>query len=179
MIDREIRLSSAGLRKREQILALALRASAGRRQRRLVLRWGLGCAAILGALSLLLRIEGRIENRTLSVPIHVHATDPIRLAPVLVPPPTSTPAPAPARAPSPNPPQRNREIVITRLQTDSRMTSRLAVHPAAESIQRIGDEQLLEELALAQQPAGLARLGGKTMLLFRNSPHSVHLRDSH
>ena len=58
-------------------------------------------------------------------------------------------------------------ILITRIETDPHIVERLSISPRESHVIVIGDSELLRELAEAHQPAGLAYVNGKAMLLFR------------
>ncbi len=139
-------LSSTGLRRREEILTLALRASRRRRNRRMAVRYTLGCG-IVGAVALSVLFHAT-HRAPPSQSVHVQPADPH-------PPAVTTRNTIPG--PTPTPHRAKREIVITHIAPTG-------------SVERINDDQLLEQLALAHSPAGLARVKGKTILLYRHSP---------
>jgi hypothetical protein len=146
----------AGLRKREQILAAALRESRRRRQRRIVVRGTLASAALIGIA--VLWTHRPVEVRNIARPI----------VPI---PPGNLAATAPVPTPS-DPPRvlryRPPEIVIRYVPTDPQLATRMAAPRVTGAIARITDDQLLDQLAEAHQPAGLARLKGKAVILYRN-----------
>jgi hypothetical protein len=164
MNDPSTPLSSAGLHRRDQILAVALRAAHRRRQRRLALRCTLSVAAAVAMAVTLLRFLPAPP-----VPMQARFMQIHPLSPVVTPAPASRPPVLTLRS-TPHP------VVIERVLTDSRITAELAVHPATGSVQRLGDDQLLEELSLAHRPAGLAHLRGKTLVLFRRASHEEQTR---
>jgi hypothetical protein len=56
-------------------------------------------------------------------------------------------------------------IVIGRIATDPTITDRLSVLPRASQWQEVGDDELLQSLAAAGQPAGLIQMHGQTVLV--------------
>ena len=54
--------------------------------------------------------------------------------------------------------------------TDPTITDRLALPPQPSKVAIIHDDELLAGLAQAHEPAGLAYVNGKAMLLFRREP---------
>lgn len=56
-------------------------------------------------------------------------------------------------------------IVIDRIDTDPTIADRLSVRPRAANWQQIGDDELLQSLAKAGQPAGLIHVDGNTILV--------------
>jgi hypothetical protein len=75
----------------------------------------------------------------------------------------NSPVPPPiAGVQSSNPPS---TIVIERIETDPTISERLSVLPRAAQWQQIGDDELLQSLAKAGQPAGLIQVDGNTILV--------------
>ena len=166
MTDSHTPLSRAGLHKREQILATALRQARRRRHRRFTVRCTLACAA-MAAIAVMWAhrpIEQPVEHPALV--IHVSPTTRLSVTPA----PIAVPTAAPDRVFR----YRAPEIVIERIATDPNIGSRLAVTSPAGSVARISDDQLLEQLASAHQPAVLARFKGKAVLMYGNPSHSRH-----
>lgn len=136
-------LSEEGLRRREQILARALAEAGRRRRRRAGGRVGIVCAVIGGLVTAILLIRAADEGKAPEVVKRV--------------PPETSPPTAPAEP----------RVIFTRIQTDPGIVERLAIHVEPARPQRIRDDELLSELAAANQPAGLAYIDGKAVLLFR------------
>jgi hypothetical protein len=128
----EIDLSEAGVRRRDEILRLALREEGRRRRRRATV---LGWCAVLALWALLLISFPWRRDR------------PIARQP--------TPSnPQPLRSSSPIAPG-GPNAVIVRIHTDPGLLDRLAIRPGKASWKTISDDQLLHELAEAGRPAGL------------------------
>ncbi len=131
-------LSPEGLLRRDAILQLAKSEARRRRSRRLLSRGG-AAVLVVGLISAALRLM------------------PIPVKPVEVR--TSV-----ARSlPVPTPPS----VVIEYVQTDPTIAERLTLQPSPPRWEKIGDDELLNELAAAGQPAGIAIFNGKTLLLTR------------
>jgi hypothetical protein len=60
-----------------------------------------------------------------------------------------------------------KRIVVSRIMTDPDIVRRLSVPAEPSHVKVIHDEQLLSELAAAHEPAGLAYVNGKAMLMYR------------
>lgn len=58
-------------------------------------------------------------------------------------------------------------IVVTLIRTDPHIVERLAIPPQPLHVVVISDTELLNDLAMANRPAGLVYVNGKAMLLFR------------
>jgi len=130
-------LSPEGAKRREAILLLARAEARRRRSRRVVSR---GVAAVTTVALIALAIW--------RLPIAERHVEPKTTV---------------ARSPSPPPPS----ITIQYLQTDPTITDRLTLQPSPPRWTNIGDDELLQELAVAGQPAGIACINGKSILLPR------------
>jgi hypothetical protein len=137
MIEPIASLSERGRRRREEILQIAIGAARARRWRR---RSGAGIVIAMLLATATAIVLPRVQSR---VPI-VHEDQGIRKSSV----------------PS-------NEIVIVQILDDPHVVERLSIPDPGVSIQRIGDEQLLDELAAAHEPAGLAYVNGKAVLMYR------------
>ena len=58
-------------------------------------------------------------------------------------------------------------VAIEYVQTDPTITDRLSIKPEPPRWTNVGDDELLQELAAAGQPAGIVCMNGKTILLPR------------
>jgi hypothetical protein len=58
-------------------------------------------------------------------------------------------------------------VVVSRIETDPDIVRRLRLPEQALHVEMIQDQQLLAELAAAHEPAGLAYVDGKAVLMFR------------
>jgi hypothetical protein len=135
MSDFDEPLSQTGQHRREEILRLTLRAARRRRQRPQII----ACAiATIAVLSLIVTINRR------PAPFSVQSHNSI---------PTLS-----------NPPNYS-EIVIEHFGTDPTISTRLALTPIARHWQQIGDDELLNSLANAGQPAGIVQMDGQAILL--------------
>ena len=141
----EVVLSPQGHARRDQILELALCQVRRRRRRRKALRVGVLCVALAGI--------GVAAFRTSHSPLDHPESPPI--AKVSIP-----------RATLPIDRASPKKIVIECVQTDPTIVRRLAAPRVAPKWELIDDDQLLQELAKAGKPAGLARIDGQAMLLF-------------
>lgn len=137
MFDDETDLSQPGQARREQILRLALSEARTRRRRRQ--------AARIGVMGILLLLAGTalISRRSEPPTPALVAIDP------------------PARIESPPKP------FITYIQTDPTVVERLSIRPRAATWAFIGDDELLDALADAGQPAGIIYHDGIATLLAR------------
>jgi hypothetical protein len=151
MSDVELPLSPAGRTRREQILALALATSRRRRRSRMALRGALASVSV--AIAILAAFHS--EHRSPAPPIAIHTMP-------------TTPSSPVAAGPEFIQVRGSRSIVVARIKTDHHISTRIAARTDAISIDRISDDQLLDELASADQPAGIARMGGKSILLRRH-----------
>jgi hypothetical protein len=135
-------LSEHGAARREQILLLAKTEAKHRRRRRMVSR-SMACAMLVIAIGVILfRFRPQPIIHTLpAITVSVPKTVPT----------------VPALEPT---------IVVRYIQTDPTITDRLTLPPVKPRWTEMDDRQLLQELAAAGQPAGIARVNGKTMLLF-------------
>jgi hypothetical protein len=137
-------LSLLGQVRREQILRLALRQVRRQRRRRLAARAGACCVALVVIGVAVFHTARWQLNRP--------------VAPVAV---TSVPGVSP-QTDRPN----AGRIVVQHIQTDPNIVRRLAVTPRAPKWVRIDDDQLLQELATAGKPAGLAKINGQVTLIY-------------
>lgn len=157
-------LSADGRARREQILRLARCAARRRRRSRRLLRATAG--ASIGAAIAIFTWEWQAH------PQGWHPSAPIAVLPSTRPdaphPPTSV-SPAPISPPAPEPARRP-EVVITFIRTEPDLATRLAVPPQAPTWQRLDDDALLRQLASAGHPAGLAWVGDRETILFRDQP---------
>lgn len=137
-------LTPAGIERREQILQLAQRAASQRRIRRRAI--GAGAAICVLALALLPLLRR-------------HPAPPPEIARV-------TPRIIPERpivfVRSP------RTIEVQRIDTDPRLLDSLAIRPQPNTWRRLGDDELLRELAATGKPVALAYVNGTPVLLFDN-----------
>ena len=143
-------LSPAGERRREQILEMAIRGSRRRRHRRIIVRAALACIALALALPVLVHL-GRTHRPT---PLVIHSIE-------------HHDSPPQARRPAP---RVERQIAVIRIATDPDLARRLSIPTSRVQWQKIGDDELLEQLGKAGRPAGLASVAGRQMLLFRHEP---------
>ena len=141
-------LSPAGERRREQILEMAIRGSRWRRHRRIIVRAALTCIALALAAPVLVHL-GRMHR---PAPLVVHSIE-------------DHDSPPQARRPAP---LAKREVVVTRIATDPDLARRLSIPASRVQWEKIGDDELLEQLGKAGRPAGLASVAGRQMLLFRH-----------
>jgi len=147
MTPPDLSLSPAGQQRREQILQLAQGAACRRRRQRRV-----GGLSVVAAGTLALALVWSI-----------YRVPPARIA---VAPPPPTPAPEFAVVGPATLRPRLANVVITRIPTDPTLRRRLALRPQPPTWRRLSDDALLECLADAGEPAGLARIQGKPVLLY-------------
>ena len=132
-------LSELGEKRREAILGRALEEAFRRRRTRNARRMGLVCL-VLGLVTIpLWRPFAKVN-----VPEVVKQNEPV---------------PAVATLETP--------LIVSRIETDPDIVQRLALPERASHVEIIRDEQLLQELAAAHEPAGLAYVDGKAILMFR------------
>jgi hypothetical protein len=136
MIEYEQPLSPAGAQRRDEILRIAQRAARTRRHKRYVMRGASAVACAIAVALIVHRSSSPVQSFPSRSPIVQVATN--------------------ARAST---------IVIDRIHTDPTIADRLAVLPRAANWQQIGDDELLQSLAKAGQPAGLIRVDGNTILV--------------
>ena len=136
MIEYEEPLSLTGARRREEILQIAQRAARSRRKTRYFMRGVASVACAIAVVLIVHRIHSPSANLAPQSPIVRLPTSPSESA-----------------------------IVIDRIETDPTIADRLSVLPRAANWQPIGDDELLQSLAKAGQPAGLIRADGNTILL--------------
>jgi len=137
-------LSERGVERREEILSRALAEAGRRRRRRAAGRAGVALAVVGGLAAVTAVVWPLREGKSPEVIVR-RAT------------PETLPAVAPAEP----------RVIVTRIATDPGIVERLAIHAEPVRVQRIRDEELLRELAAADQPAGLAYVNGKAVLMFR------------
>lgn len=135
MIEYEEPLSPTGALRRDEILAIAQRAARTRRLKRNFMRTAASVACVFAVVLIL--------HRPLSPSMNIPSRPMAQL-------PTS---------------ESKSTIVIERIETDPTIADRLSVLPRATQWQQIGDDELLQSLAKAGQPAGLIRVDGNTILL--------------
>ena len=133
-------ISPQGQRRQRQILDLALVAADRRRRRRI--------AAQLAAMAVVASL--------IAIPLmRLHRS----ASPAIV---KTTPPPTPSKSDSlPG---------VALIATDSTIAQRLAIRAQPSKVVIIHDDELLAGLAQAHEPAGLAYVNGKAMLLFRGQP---------
>jgi hypothetical protein len=142
-------LSPDGQRRRQRILELAVQAAGKRRRRSVALRAGSVCLALCAA--------GIAA-------LHLHRTPPKpRLA-------VKNGSPADQTLPTRSSPR------IALIPTDPTIVKRLSIPAPPAHVVIIHDRELLEGLAAAHQPAGLAYVNGKATLIFRSSGPEPSLR---
>ena len=144
-------LSAAGEVRREEILQLACRAVRSHRRRRTVGRVVMAVIAITLIVAALPR------------PRHV-STPKLAVRPIVkqLDQPTTT---------STQPQPLVKQIVITRVKNDPVLLARLRIPPGQPTWETLSDDGLLRSLNEAGRPAGLAYVGGHTMILFRTPAH--------
>ena len=142
-------LSAEGQRRREQILAIAIEEARRRRRRRSRAR---GVAVAVLAMLALAAIVFSVDRKPARQLVD-------RSRPALPHPAPPTPA--------------DNGIVITRLMTEPGIASRMSIKPTSGGWTRIGDEELLNKLADAHHPAGLAYINQRPVLLFENGPSAI------
>jgi hypothetical protein len=131
-------LSPEGAKRRDAILLLAKAEARRRRSRRLASRGFVGLAVV-----------GLIAVAVWRLPI---AKPPVEIKP-----------PIARLTISPPPPS----VAIEYVQTDPTITDRLTLRPSPPRWTNIGDDELVQELAAAGQPAGIVSMNGKSILLPR------------
>ena len=153
-------LSPAGQQRREAILRQAKAEVRSRRQRRRTLQ-GMGGVIMLGLAMLIIRHGHEPARHPIAVTPHLVVIPP---APVILRsmPGVRTPQPQRVKA---------REIVITRIATELNLSHRLAVKATTPRWRKLNDDELIQQLADAGRPAGLAWIDGREMILFRDPPH--------
>src|SRR5688572_6602221 len=160
-------LSLRGAARRDRILDLARGAARRRRQRRRAGRAVAAAAVVIAvstAVGVIVRrpsgsVPGRGPGRELAIPV--------------VPPHGATvptlPAPSELATAPTIPPQRKAKVSIARLTTEAGIVDRLALRPrAAAEPRRLSDDELLDRLAEAGRPAGLAYVDGRAVLLYHD-----------
>lgn len=154
MIEPHTSLSEAGQLRREHILKLAIAQSQRRRRQRVIRRTALVIVALTLAASLLMRME-RADHRPVEVARTIQRT-------------------APSQQPVQPAPRRFSDVSVVRIRDEPDLARRLAVPTVNSGWQKIGDDELLEGLSAAGQPAGLAFIAGRQVLLFRQRPVDAH-----
>jgi hypothetical protein len=159
-------LSPAGKARRAEILRLAQAQARRRRRRRQAAR---AAAAGVGVLLLTMVLTHRLLPGT-----------PVRQA--VVPP---APVTQPLRATAvtlplePAPPPKPGNIVVQFIRTNPNITCQLAVPPQTPTWRRLSDDQLIQELADAGHPAGLAWVDGRELILYRTPLGAIELSAPH
>ena len=151
MTEPSIELSSAGEQRKKSILAMA-KAQASRRRRRKRAAQTFAAAIIFALLipALLLRFHRRPDQQVKVVPtVPAHANRQVAIS------------------------SSKSRVVVVRIETDPQIIERLAIPSPPPQWKKIGDDELLRDLASAHRPAGLAYIDGKPMLLFRSPAHST------
>lgn len=149
MIEPVTELSSAGEQRKESILAMAKDHALWRGRRRKATQ-ALAAAIILA----------------LAVPVsllrpHHHQALPVAVAPNIHSQPDQQIRKTIAQS----------RVVVLKIESDPHIIERLAIPPQPPRWKKIGDDELLRDLASAHQPAGLAYVGDKKpVLLFRTPP---------
>lgn len=136
MIDQPLPLSPAGQTRRDQILALAVRETRRRHRRRQTLRACTACALLLLAIPPVIRWAR--PHRPGVALVRQNPDQPYQLA---------TP-----------------KLAITRIQTEHGLAERLAI--PRQHWQRIGDDELLRQLAEGHLAGGLVRVNDRQTLWF-------------
>ena len=151
MNEMNVILSEEGQRRRDAIGRLAREAARQRWKRRRV-----GRAVAVGVLVLIGVWTMRSMQSTARPRQEVRADHrpPLPVHPV---------APAPMPEAPPPPPR----ILVSRIETDPTITSRLSIGYPPPRWQVIGDDDLLRTLADAGHPAGLIRVNGQEILMTR------------
>lgn len=137
-------LSPPGERRRERILDLALAEAGRRRRRRRAARTALAVLLVAAVVSPLLRSR---PAHPPEVAVQPHPRHPAT---------SGSPVVAPSRG-----------LIVARIETDPHIIERLAIRPQAPRVIVINDNELLNALAMAHRPAGLAYVNDKATLLFR------------
>lgn len=151
MTDPRIELSSAGLQRKESILAMATAHTSRRKRRRRVAQ----SAAAGIVLALLLPV---LLSR-----LHRHPAKPLAVVPNVHPHIEQQFTKSSFKS----------RVVVVKIETDPQIIDRLAIPPQPPRWKKIGDDELLRDLASAHLPAGLAYVGdNKPMLLLRASASS-------
>jgi hypothetical protein len=127
-------------RRREEILRLALGAASHRRWKRRALKATVACMIAIPILAAL--VWASISRPV--VPIAVKPVPP--------------PSPRAAGANS---------VIVVRIVDEADVVERLRIPARPSAVRRIGDEQLLKELAAANEPAGIAYVNGKAELIYK------------
>lgn len=133
-------LSQYERRRREEILVLALDGASRRRWKRRAVKTVVACL-----------IAAPLVTAVFWKPI-ARPAPPVVIRP--------DPAPRP-RVVDPNP------VIMVRIIDDPSVVRRLTLTASPGIVHRIGDEQLLSELAAVNEPAGLAWVNGKAELIYR------------
>ncbi|HEY6564260.1 MAG TPA: hypothetical protein VIY86_07165 [Pirellulaceae bacterium] len=146
-------LTPSGWKRKEEILRSALSAARGRRRFRLARRWGLGilACALLGV--------GLSFSRPWLRP-----TAEMGLA---------TTEPTASRSPSGHVIDRGEDrptLAIRIVNTDPTLVEQWSPAPQEQDIRIITDRELLDLLAERGTPAGIARVGEETFVLYHQSP---------
>lgn len=149
---RTAELSQAGRTRRGEILAAAQRIARRRRIGRLTRRGVLACAVLAA---------GTWASESLRKP---HSSPPPQQAHMGKPESRPTVVPAPPR-------RKPAEIVIERVTTDSTLATQWATPKDGAAWQRLDDDALLQQLAAAGKPAGLAHVDGHARVVYRSAVH--------
>ena len=162
-----IPLSPAGQERRALILRMA-RAEAGRRRRRRHAARTVAAGAGVVLLTVLLIHRWLPQQPVRSIVFRpAPATQPV----------PATQAVAVSRPPALPTRPKTRQIVIQVIRTEPNIVKRLATPSQKPSWRRLSDDELIQELADAGCPAGLAWIDGRELVLYRSPDSSnVHYR---
>ncbi len=142
-------LSSAGQARREQILAQSLIAARRKRRIRLMIR----SASVCAALSIAIGVTVRVQRPMRSPAVIRHEPLPAFRAIVANPPPLTL--------------RGARSVVIARVETEREISARWRPTFSPIVVERLNDDQLLDAMESADRPAGIVRLGKKSILVIR------------
>ena len=141
MSELKPQLSNYGHKRREQILTLALDAARRRRRNRQSIKT---VALILILIPLAIVLIPRGQRKTQPPLAHGGASLPANPSAKIQP-----------------------QVIVVRIADDPDIVRRLTVPTSSNIVRLIGDQQLLNELAAAHEPAGLAYVNGKAELFYR------------
>lgn len=149
MTDPPIELSTAGEERKESILSMAKAHASQRRRRRRAAQTLAATATIILALAVPVVLLRPHHRQSLPVAVHIHSQNHVRIETLIA----------------------KSKVVVLKIETDPGIIERLAIPSQPPRWKKIGDDELLRDLASAHQPAGLAYVGDKKpVLLFRTPP---------
>ncbi|HEX5244829.1 MAG TPA: hypothetical protein VFW23_16345 [Tepidisphaeraceae bacterium] len=148
MTDPPIELSMAGEQRKESILAMA-KIEASQRRRRKRAAQTLAAAIILALLIPAVFLHTH-HRQSLPVAVHVHSHDAPQIEKTIS----------------------KSKILVIRIETDPQIIERLAIPSQPPRWKKIGDDELLRDLASAHRPAGLAYVGDNRPVLLFRSPNT-------